>query len=402
MSERLFRRSTRKCVVKQHVTAGDAKPLSLESPLTTTVSSRKTKREHHIFVSPDAVRGEQVQKKRRVIPSSTAAFVKNNKRQTMKAIVSTASNKISCQRPTPEECAFAVVELGKLHPNVLENTNDIRNRAATSIPKGATDAASNATKPDRVSSFSANSCGAQSSVLDGVVATMLSQNTTSANSTRAFANLKALYQDWNQVAALVSLDKLIDAIRVAGLAQKRAQNIWNICKTLVEERGDASLEYLRDTPHTNAEIHAELLRFPGLGVKTVSCVLMFTLGRRNEFPVDTHVHRISKQHSWIPSHFSRDDAYEYLNSVIPNEYKMDLHCLLVQHGRECHRCAARGKPQFPPKDGTKLACPMVHLNSIASGQYTITHKVVTTIKKEEEIDVKVETCVAPDGVMSTY
>ena len=106
---------------------------------------------------------------------------------------------------------------------------------------------------------------------------------------------------------------------------------------------------------------------------------MFTMGRNDEFPVDTHVHRISMQHKWVPTSYSRDDAYDYLNTVIPNHLKMDLHCLLVQHGRECHRCAARGKPQFPPKDGSKLDCPLVHLNDIVRASGKTTH---VCVKKE--------------------
>jgi hypothetical protein len=39
-----------------------------------------------------------------------------------------------------------------------------------------------------------------------------------------------------------------------------------------------------------------------------------------------------------------------------------LHCLLIAHGKQCHRCAARGKPQFPPKDGSKVVCPLVNMN----------------------------------------
>lgn len=37
---------------------------------------------------------------------------------------------------------------------------------------------------------------------------------------------------------------------------------------------------------------AELMRFKGVGPKTVACVLMFTLARA-EFPVDAHVVRAS-------------------------------------------------------------------------------------------------------------
>jgi endonuclease III len=393
MSDRPVRqRSTRNKAVDQNKHL-DISLLTVKQP----PASRKVKREKVLLVSPDPIisSGPDRKKGRTTRAVSTKKEHGTASKGTKNlVVVTTMSAKSIRQRPTPEECAFAVAELGKLHPSVLEKTRDIRQQTALTT---TTNAAVASLQPDHpVSSFSASSCGQQPSILDGVVATMLSQNTTSANSTRAFAHLKKTYQDWNEVAALSSLDKLIDAIRVAGLAQKRAHNIWNICKTLVEERGEASLEYLRDTPHTNEQIQAELLRFPGLGVKTVSCVLMFTMGRRDEFPVDTHVHRISKQHHWVPCNFSRDAAYQYLNSVIPNEYKMDLHCLLVQHGRECHRCAARGKPQFPPKDGSKLACPLAHLNDIASGQYAVK---MGTIKCED-IDVKLEG-VSPDGVVSS-
>ncbi|KAL3925433.1 MAG: hypothetical protein SGARI_005845 [Bacillariaceae sp.] len=343
--------------------------------------------EDSALLSPDSVLSSghaSITKKRRVVVKEEEGVV----------VVKPTLRKI--QRPTPAECEFAVLELGKLHPSVLEKTAEMKQRTAPPSTNDKTTVVKQkeAAKilPDPIQS---SSCGYQPSIMDGVVSTMLSQNTTAANSTRAFSNLKKAFTDWNQVAALQSPAKIEAAVRVAGLAKKRAHNIWTICKTLVEERGEASLEYLRQvdndghhhwttTTSSNAaqnnNIKAELMRFPGLGKKTVSCVLMFTMGRMDEFPVDTHVHRISKQHKWVPSNFSRDDAYDYLNTVIPNHLKMDLHCLLVQHGRECHRCAARGKPQFPPKDGSKLRCPLVRLNEIVSA---------STVSVKKECDSKI-------------
>ena len=245
---------------------------------------------------------------------------------------------ISVKRPSEEECAYIVRELGKLHPSVLEDTKE------------------------QTKSSDSQSCGLQRDILDGVVSTMLSQNTTNANSTRAFANLKKAFPTWDTVAKLPSPAKLEEAIHCGGLAKIKAQRILSICQTLQQERGSPpSLEYLRDC--SNAEIQKELMRFPGLGKKTISCVLLFTL-RREEFPVDTHVYRIAKQLKWVPTNYSRDDAYDYLNSVVPPKLKRNLHCLLIQHGRECHRCAARGKPQFPPRDGSKLDCPLKSLCSV--------------------------------------
>lgn len=236
-------------------------------------------------------------------------------------------------RPSPEDCVYVVRELGKLHPGVLQDTKE----------------------QERL----LGSCAKKNNILDGVVSTMLSQNTTNANSTRAFANLKKNFPTWDTITKLTSPSKLEEAIHCGGLSKIKAKRIMTICQTLEEERGSPpSLEYLRD--FSNEEIQKELMRFPGLGKKTVSCVLLFTLGR-DEFPVDTHVHRIAKQLKWISSSCSRDDAYDYLNAVVPPPLKRNLHCLLIQHGRECHRCAARGKPQFPPKDGSKLKCPLVNI-----------------------------------------
>lgn len=64
---------------------------------------------------------------------------------------------------------------------------------------------------------------------------------------------------------------------------------------------------------------------------------------------------------WIPVSVSREDAHEQLNVTIAPELKLTLHCLLISHGRQCHRCAARNRPQFPPKDRTKLRCPPLDL-----------------------------------------
>ena len=287
-------------------------------------------------------------------------------------------------RPTPEECEFAVRELSKLHPDVIEKCDEIRKSSTITtnvandceIHKDIISADVVDVKNEEKGKLQASSCGLQPTILDGVVSTVLSQNTTSANSTRAFSNLKKACPDWNIVASLKTSIKIETAIHCGGLAKKKAENILSMCQILKQERGEVSFEYLRTK--SNDEIKKDLLRFKGLGPKTISCVLLFTLGR-NEFPVDTHVYRISIQNKWIPSNYSRDKGYEYLNEIIPNHLKLDLHCLMVQHGRECHRCAARGKPQFPPKDGSKLNCPLIHLLT----KQTMATKSSVSIKMEK-------------------
>ena len=199
------------------------------------------------------------------------------------------------------------------------------------------------------------------SITDSVISTMLSQNTTDANSKAAWSELKKSFPSWDDVAECEDITLVEKTIRVAGLAKTRAERIQSILRTVKEERGEASLDYIRD--FNDEEVKKELTRFKGLGPKTISCVLLFALGR-SEFPVDTHVLRITQKMGWIPSGTTREGAYEYLNEMIPNDLKLDLHCLLVRHGKVCHKCAANGRPQFPPEKG-KLVCPLAGMSSWA-------------------------------------
>jgi endonuclease-3 len=65
------------------------------------------------------------------------------------------------------------------------------------------------------------SCSYQPDILDDVVSTMLSQNATSANSTRAFANLKKAFPTWDKVVKPNASTKLEEAIHCGGLAKSR-------------------------------------------------------------------------------------------------------------------------------------------------------------------------------------
>lgn len=135
-----------------------------------------------------------------------------------------------------------------------------------------------------------------------------------------------------------------DCIRCGGLAEIKTARIKKILRTIVDETGDAvpSLEYLRDKD--TEEVKRILTAFPGVGPKTISCVIMFCL-ERPEFPVDTHVWRIAKMLKWVPPTATRETTYAHLNHMIPDVCKYDLHVLLVEHGKRCHRCAKNGRPR---------------------------------------------------------
>jgi len=193
------------------------------------------------------------------------------------------------------------------------------------------------------------------SVLDSLVRTILSQNTTDALSKRAFDNLKKHFPTYKQVLA-AKPGEVEEVIKFAGLSEIKVGRIRAILTTVLKERpndcvaGEPSLEFLREMP--TEEIKEYLGNFKGVGPKTIACVLLFTIGV-DDFAVDTHVWHIAKRLGWVPGAASREDTYKHLNNRIPDCVKYSLHVLLVLHGKKCVSCC-KGRTQLAP-DGP---CPL--------------------------------------------
>ncbi|EGY23655.1 base excision DNA repair protein [Verticillium dahliae VdLs.17] len=168
------------------------------------------------------------------------------------------------------------------------------------------------TRPDTVKAPTSRAgCGDSPSVLDALVRTILSQNTSDANSTRAKRSMDAVYGGSDAWAAIAAggAPKLQEAIKCGGLAAVKSKVILGILAQAKARYGAYSLDHMFD--RTDDEAMRELLAFQGVGPKTASCVLLFCL-RRESFAVDTH------------------DKYA-------------LHILLVKHGKVCDECKAGGK-----------------------------------------------------------
>ncbi|KAK8849846.1 hypothetical protein IAR55_005182 [Kwoniella newhampshirensis] len=185
-------------------------------------------------------------------------------------------------------------------------------------------------------------CGDSPSVLDALVRTILSQNTSDANSTRAKLSMDRVYggsDEWDKIAA-GGKEKLQEAIKCGGLSVVKSKVILNILDQVKGKYGAYSLDHLHKAETDDAM--QELLSFDGVGPKTASCVLLFSLGRE-DFAVDTHVHRITGLLGWRPKTANREQTYHHLNKRIPDEEKYGLHILLVTHGKRCDECKAGGR-----------------------------------------------------------
>ncbi|KAI0515145.1 DNA glycosylase [Xylaria bambusicola] len=189
---------------------------------------------------------------------------------------------------------------------------------------------------------SRSGCGDSSSVLDALVRTILSQNTSNKNSSRAKLSMDAVYGSSASWSAIVAggQEKLAKTIESGGLAVVKSKVIISILSQVYQKYGTYSLDHLFSASDDDAM--REMLSFKGVGPKTASCVLLFCL-RRENFAVDTHVYRITGLLGWRPGAATRDQTHAHLDARIPDEDKYGLHVLLIKHGKECAECKAGGK-----------------------------------------------------------
>lgn len=230
--------------------------------------------------------------------------------------------------PTPEECRLAHTILASLHGD----------RTRPQVVKAPRDRAG---------------CGDSPCVLDALVRTILSQNTSDANSSRAKRSMDDVYGEaddddddtmedrWRRIAE-GGQPKLEKAIRTGGLASTKSRVIIDILHQVRERHGTYSLDHLLDPSLSDDACMREMLSLKGVGPKTASCVLLFCLNR-DSFAVDTHVHRITGLLGWRPADCTRDQAHAHLDARIPAEEKYPLHVLFITHGKRCERCRAGGK-----------------------------------------------------------
>jgi len=171
--------------------------------------------------------------------------------------------------------------------------------------------------------------------LDELISTILSQNTNDVNRDRAFDSLRKHFPTW-EATRDAPVAEVIEAIRPAGLANQKGPRIQNVLRTITDESGSLDLSFLEE--YSTEEAMEWLMKFKGVGPKTASIVLLFSLGKP-AFPVDTHVHRISGRLGLRPEKMSADQAHEYLATQFPPETYYAAHLNIIQLGREI--CNAR-------------------------------------------------------------
>jgi endonuclease-3 len=168
-----------------------------------------------------------------------------------------------------------------------------------------------------------------------LIQTILSQNTTDRNSDRAFESLLASFESWKDIAA-AGIRDIAHPIRIGGLGEIKAKYIKDVLSTIAATHSDFNLDFLRQL--SLDEAREWLMQLPGVGMKTASCVLLFSLGMP-ALPVDTHVYRVSRRLGLIDGTISVNQAHKDLERIVPEDLVYSFHILLIEHGRKV--CKAR-------------------------------------------------------------
>jgi len=167
-------------------------------------------------------------------------------------------------------------------------------------------------------------------ILGCLIGCILSQNTTSINSGRAFERLRRTFPKW-QMILRARPSRIAKAIEVGGLAKQKSIWIRDVVRWAHDRDPKLTLGFLRRM--SDEAVIAELTALRGVGVKTASIVLCFALGR-DVFPVDTHVHRICRRLGFVPPKSGRDQTFELMVPLVPNGKALSFHLNLIHHGRE--------------------------------------------------------------------
>ncbi|MDE0084338.1 MAG: endonuclease III [Candidatus Poribacteria bacterium] len=172
-------------------------------------------------------------------------------------------------------------------------------------------------------------------VLECLILTVLSQNTTDVSRDKGYAQLREQFPTWEDVLQ-ADADAVEAAIKIVGLGKQKTETIKNFLAWLKREYGELSLEFIHDMKTEDALDF--LIQHKGIGIKTASVTLSFACGRE-VFPVDTHIIRISKRLGLVQPSCSAEKAHYELPLIIPEGKSYPFHMNLIYFGRQI--CNAR-------------------------------------------------------------
>jgi len=142
--------------------------------------------------------------------------------------------------------------------------------------------------------------------------------------------MRARYPTWEALATAREGD-LAEAIKPGGLSQTKAPRILAILDEIRRrEAGSLELSWMRRAPRRKVEEY--LISLPGVGPKTVACVLAFSLGRA-AMRVGTHVYRVGGRLGFFGPRVDAAAAHAIMDDLVPASLRIRMHVALIRHGR---------------------------------------------------------------------
>ena len=164
-----------------------------------------------------------------------------------------------------------------------------------------------------------------------LITTILSHRTTHVNEEVAYRTMRERFLTWEAVRDAPVHD-LTDAIRAATYPKVKVPYIQRVLTRIMEERGEANIDFLHDLP-TEAALQW-LTALPGVGPKTATLLLLFNF-KKPLLPVDTHVYRVTQRVGLICPKVSANKAHDLLLSYLPQDATVlfNFHKHFYWHGQ---------------------------------------------------------------------
>ena len=176
---------------------------------------------------------------------------------------------------------------------------------------------------------------------------ILSQNTSDANSVKAWVGLTKKFKITPQALAKANLKEMRDSIRSGGLYNLKSKRIKDFSKAVLR-KFDGDISKLRKLP--KEEAREELINIPGIGPKTADVWLSYC-SKHKVVAVDTHVDRVAKRLGIAPKNANYEKIRKGLEKVFSPKQRKQGHEYLVRLGRDYCK----------PKNPLCKSCPITKL-----------------------------------------
>ena len=176
------------------------------------------------------------------------------------------------------------------------------------------------------------------SVMECIIGTILTQNTSWNNVEKAINNLKSRDKITLDFLKKTPLEELAILIKPSGFYNQKALTIKNLIK-LIDDKYDGKIKNMFDD-ETDV-IRNNLLQVKGIGNETADCIILYAL-KRPVFVIDKYSHRILHRHGIIPKNSSYLEMQKIFIENLDQEPSLfnEFHALIVKVGkRHCKTVA---------------------------------------------------------------